>query len=107
MRGGGREEGTLRETSTSSSSMPGWGTAGGAGGGTAAGNSIPISKSSLLEKKVTRSVREGVGESTSPSSEEKVGDSGSASGDRSPGNPNGWSASWRFGAGAVHDEARS
>lgn len=102
-RGGGGEEGTWRETSTSSPSMP----AVGAASGTALGNSIPISKSSLLEKKVTRSVREGVGDSTSPSSEEKVGDSGSASGDRSPGNPSGWSGSWRVGAGAVHDEARS
>lgn len=101
--GGGGGEGTWRETCKSSPIMPG----GGGAGGTVAGNSIPISKSSLLEKKVTRSVREGVGERTSPSSEEKVGDSGSASGDRSPGNPSGWSVSWRVGGGDVHDEAGS
>lgn len=70
------------------------------------GNSMPISRSSLLEKKVTRSAREGVGESTSPSSEEKVGDSGSASGDRSPGKPSGWSGSWRVWAGAAGGGAR-
>lgn len=39
-------------------------------------NSNPIPRSSLLEKKCTRSVSEGVGDNTSPSNEEKVGDSG-------------------------------
>lgn len=79
-------------------------------GGSAAdnegGNSSPISRSSLFEKKVTKSVREGVGESTSPSSEEKVGDSGSASGDRSPGKASGGSASWRGGVGSLSGGAK-
>lgn len=51
-------------------------------------NSTPIPRSSsAVEKKWTKSVIEGVGDKASPSSEEKVGDSGnwSARGDNSPG----------------------
>lgn len=74
-----------------------------AGAGAGAGvkpefeNSTSIPSSSLTEKNCTRSVREGAGDSTSPSIEENVGDSGSwsTSGDNSPGNGSDCSAIWK------------